>query len=1072
MQKITREAIRRMASSETVYYRGMRYYAAHAVSDVTWNENNSQYRSVVHGGNQYVVTIQVTEEGEWLYTCNCPSHIKQKGACKHVVATLLFIADYQQRENVRENLDTKDKTAYQIIEYFQKREFRRLSPTYYHLGLRLSIPGLLKKQNTKAYLSLYAGADKMYKVTNTRKFIEDYYEEHDIRLGKQFYFIPGECTFDEASAAVMSYLTEIYEIQETLGKTYYSNLFSRQEMVLSKNMLVKLLHLARGLECQLSLFGKDAGMTGIVEGSPELSIDMKMDGEELIVSSDGEKPLHALAEDGSILYYDNMIYLPEREFVCNLLPFYSSLFCPGEHQIDFRGENKKRFIEKVLPVIKKSMEVQVPEKLRESYIVEALHPQIYLDISQMRKKYYISARLEFCYGDYKVNPLVEEYASGDIILVRDKEEEERLISILYGLNFQVQGEYFLLKNENDIFEMMTERMSELTDHFEVFYSKEYKNHGIRKMGTMSASIRLDTDINLLEIDLEYAQIPQEELEAFFRSVQLKRKYYRLKDGAFIDLTKEDTQLHSLRWMLENEREASGNVLSFHKSAAMYIEKMLPRGSRLQKQEAYEQLAGDMKHPGQIQWEIPDTVTASLRPYQIVGYQWLKTLAHYGMGGILADDMGLGKTLQAIVYICSFPGQKTLIVCPTSLAYNWQDEFRKFAPSIRTCIVQGTPEEREELITDKRGEYDVWITTYPLIRKDTESYQKQKYDHVFLDEAQFIKNPSSLGAKAVKSIPAANRFALTGTPIENALSELWSIFDFVMPGFFTRYSKFADTYEKPILKEHDQKKMKELRARIQPFVLRRMKKEVLKELPDKIETKRMAEMTAKQKKIYLSYLSRIQTEMRGTGDLTVGGGRMQVLAALTRLRQICCHPGTFIENYHGGSGKLDLLMEQLPGILDGGHSVIIFSQFTSMLNIIAEELQAQGIAFHYLAGATKPEQRKEYVRSFNQGRVKVFLISLKAGGTGLNLTGADTVIHFDPWWNPAVEEQATDRAYRIGQKKKVQVIKLIMKDSIEEKIDALQTRKKLLSENVIEAGEVFVNQLTMEELVELFETSAT
>lgn len=297
MQRITREAIRRMASSETVYYRGMRYYAAHAVSDVTWNENAGQYRSVVHGGNQYVVTIQVSEEGEWLYTCNCPSHVKQKGACKHVVATLLFIADYQQRENVRENLDKKDKTAYQIIEYFQKREFRRLSPTYYHLGLRITIPSLLKKQNAKAYLSLYAGSEKMYKVTNTKKFIADYYEERDIRLGKQFYFIPGECAFDEASASVMSYLTEIYEIQETLGKTYYSNLFSRQEMVLSQNMLVKLLHLAKGLDCQLNLFGKEMGTAQIVEGRPELSLDMQMEGDELRLAQEGGEPLHALSQD-------------------------------------------------------------------------------------------------------------------------------------------------------------------------------------------------------------------------------------------------------------------------------------------------------------------------------------------------------------------------------------------------------------------------------------------------------------------------------------------------------------------------------------------------------------------------------------------------------------------------------------------------------------------------------------------------------------------------------------------------------------------------------------------------------
>jgi SNF2 family DNA or RNA helicase len=339
--------------------------------------------------------------------------------------------------------------------------------------------------------------------------------------------------------------------------------------------------------------------------------------------------------------------------------------------------------------------------------------------------------------------------------------------------------------------------------------------------------------------------------------------------------------------------------------------------------------------------------------------------------------------------------------------------------------------------------------------------------MFLDEAQFIKNPTSLGSKAVKSIAATNRFALTGTPIENALSELWSIFDFVMPGFFTKYSRFHEEYEKPILKVHDEKKMKELRLRIQPFILRRMKKDVLKELPDKIETKRMAEMTAKQQKVYLTYLSRIQAEMRERTDLDVPGGRMQVLAALTRLRQISCHPATFMENYHGGSGKLELLMEILPEILEGGHSVIIFSQFTSMLDIIAGELKEERILFHYLEGATKPEKRREYVKSFNQGKVKVFLISLKAGGTGLNLTGADTVIHFDPWWNPAVEDQATDRAYRIGQKKKVQVIKLIMKDSIEEKIETLQSRKKMLSQNLIEAGEVFVNRLSTEELLELF-----
>ncbi len=1068
MQKITRELIKRMASSERVYYRGMRYYAAHAVSKVTWNEGNGQYKGIVRGGNQYMVMVQSGEDSELKYDCNCPSHIKMNGACKHVVAMLLFISDYQQRESVQESLEGEDKTAYQIIEYFRKREYRGLTPRYYHLGLCITIPSLLKNQNTKAFLGLSAGAEKMYKVSNTKKFIGEYYEEKDITLGKHFHFVAGECAFDEASERVMEYLTEIYEIQETLGKTYYSNLFNRQEMALSKNMLKKLLQLAEGLPCQLSFGGKILEDVQIVQGNPEVSMDLQMKDDVLRVQNGGQQPIFSMTDDGSILLYDNKIYLPTKEYICNLLPFYASVFAYQNRFLDFRGENRKRFIEKVLPVIKKSMSLQVPEEIHKNYIVEPLQPKIYLDINRTKKKFWVSAKIEFCYGQYGINPLKEENQTGDVILVRDREEEDNLTQVLYDLNFQVSDELFILKNEEEIFFLMTEKIQLLTDKFEVFYSKEYKKLNVKKIGNLSAGIRLNTDINLLEVDLGYTQIPKEELEDFFRSIRLKRRYYRLKNGAFIDLEQEESQLNSLKWFLENGKVGEEGKLSFHQSAAAYLESMFPKNSKISKEESYEKLVEDLKHPEKMVWEIPERIQAVLRPYQEVGYQWLKNLSHYGMGGILADDMGLGKTLQAILYICSYPGEKSLIVCPTSLAYNWQEEFEKFAPSVRTCIVQGTPEEREKIIQETTEDYDVWITTYPLIRKDTKSYQSRSFDHMFLDEAQFIKNPNSLGAKAVKSISAKHRFALTGTPIENTLTELWSIFEFVMPGFLPKYSKFQERYERPILKEQNEKRLKELKMRIQPFVLRRMKKDVLKELPDKIETKRMAEMTSKQKKIYLSYLSRIQAEIQEQSSLQTGEGRMQVLAALTRLRQICCHPATFIENYHGGSGKMDLLMEQLPGILEGGHSVIIFSQFTTMLNLIAEELDEQQIVYYYLSGSTKPEQRKQYVKEFNQGKGKVFLISLKAGGTGLNLTGADTVIHFDPWWNPAVEEQATDRAYRIGQKKKVQVIKLIMKDSIEEKIDALQKRKKLLSENMIEAGEVFVNQLSMEELMELFQ----
>ena len=863
----------------------------------------------------------------------------------------------------------------------------------------------------------------------------------------------------------MAYLTEIYEIQETLGKTYYSNLFNRQELVVSQNMLCKLLRLAEGLHCDIILRDKKMENMEIMCSNPKLSMELQMEDEVLSLHDMGQEPMISICEDGSILCYQGGIYLPDMEFLANLRPFFTTLFGKKQSELEFRGENMGSFIEKVLPVIKKTMNIQVPEKIKDHYIVEQLQPKLYFDIDRSRQRPVLVARMIFAYGEHEVNPLQDEH-KGSYILVRDREEEEQLLRLMYDKHFSVRREQFVLTKEDDIFQLMTEGMQDLCRQFEVFYSKEYKANSIKKVGMLSAGIRLNTDINLLEMDVDYGHIPKEELRDFFRSIKLKKKYYRLKSGAFINLMTEDKQIDELRDLLSIGEVTEDNKIAFSQTAVMEVDELLPHTQRITRDAGYKQLLEDLKNPDKTNWELPNGMEDILRPYQITGYRWLCSLAHYGMGGILADDMGLGKTLQTITYVLANPGTRTLIVCPTSLAYNWQDEFSKFAPQIATQIISGTPQERADLM-QQSTDVPVWITTYPLIRKDVDLYKAQIFDACFIDEAQFIKNPTSLGAKAVKAVQAKHRFALTGTPIENTLSELWSIFDFVMPGFFGRYRQFEECYEKPILRDHDSVQMQKLRRKIRPFVLRRMKKEVLTELPNKIETRRMAEMGAKQRKIYESYLARIQMELAGDEENTPGGNRMQVLAALTRLRQICCHPATFASNYHGGSGKLDLLMEQLPDILEGGHSVIVFSQFTSMLSIIAHELKQRNIPFFYLAGSTSAQERKREVKEFNRGEVKVFLISLKAGGTGLNLTGADTVIHFDPWWNPAVEDQATDRAYRIGQKKKVQVIKYVMKYSIEEKIYELQKRKKQLSDQLIQAGESFVTQLTMEEIKELF-----
>lgn len=1068
MNYISKEMIRSLASSEHVYTRGVRYYITHAVSDVTWNEHRHQYRALVRGQGTYTVSITLNEDGSLVHTCTCPSHSQFKGACRHVVAVLLFISDYQMRMmSTDSERSPEDISAYKIIEYFRKREYEITPESCYRISCELNIPSILGASDSKAYARFYAGETRMYKIGNIKKFISDYYSGKNIVLGKKFNFIHGQCLFDKRSVSVLDYLHEIYEIQENLGKTYYSDILNSQETVLSPEMAYKLMKLFTGTEINLRVFGKLYEHVKLTDGNPDVGIKIAMKKDEISITALQEGKLTALDTAGRTFLYGNNLYLTDQDFRGVLLPFFNSLFLKKDSEVIFRGVNKNNFIENVLPEIKNTIELDIPESLSHVYVIESLKPQIRLDMETRGGRHTVRGTVTFVYGKYKVNPLEQVTVPDSKILVRDRQEEERLTRLLYELNFSVDRDSFILKDEESIFLLLTEKSRMLTDNFEVFYSKNYRAVSVKKPGAMSVRVKADTDINILELDIDYQSVPKEELKDFFRSVRLRKKYYRLKDGSFIDLFHENHQTEVIRDLLENTDKVKNSSLTFSTNRVMYIEDRLKSARHIERDAIYSNLYNDLLHPEKKEWEVPDKITAVLRPYQVEGYRWLKTLAHYRLGGILADDMGLGKTLQSIAYIVSEPGSRTIVVCPTSLAYNWQEEFEKFAPFVKTAIIEGTPEERKEKISRAYRESQVTITTYPLIRKDIKYYEDLKYDAAFIDEAQYIKNQASLSARAVKSINATHRFALTGTPVENSLSELWSVFEFIMPGFFPGYSKFCTIYEKPVVKDNDQEVLKNLRRKVGPFILRRMKKDVLRELPDKIETKLMAEMTKKQRKIYIAYLSRIQDEILEKESLTESGDKMQILSALTRLRQICCHPSTFIENYTGGSGKMDLLMEKLPPMLEAGHSVIIFSQFTSMLSIIASALDEKDIGYFYLSGATSPADRKQFVKDFNAGLVKVFLISLKAGGTGLNLTGADTVIHFDPWWNPAVEQQATDRAYRIGQHKKVQVIKLITMDSIEEKIYDIQKKKQKLSDNIIESGGVFINKLSSSEIKELF-----
>ncbi len=1077
MLRLSRTGIRNLAASDLVFSRGLQYYKGNRIVNAAFSKTSKQYRFIVKGSYNYNVVITEGENGNFDYNCNCPTHLKEKGACKHVVASLLFLLKYQEKSQMKEPKSPEEKRAFQVLDYFANQDETKTVGEIFHIEATITIPGMLRSNSGYAYLTLYAGSSRLYKVQSLKKFLVDYMTKENIVLGKDFKFVAGESEFDKSSAALLDYLLEIYEIQDAIDNSTNTKLFNKSQLQLTKNMLVKLLKTIGKSTFTLELYQKKYEDIKFLQGNPNIKYDLDIFEDTVMFDYKDREPVIPISEDGELFYFDGFIYLPNPKFIRNFVPFYNTLG-KEKRALVFKGDNKQRFLEEVLPILHDTMDITIPESLKSRYLDLDLKARVYFD----KYKNSIKAELKFCYGEYEFN-CFEDPKTDSYIIVRKKEEEYKIMQLFDDLDFEAHSSFYLLKNDNSIFEFLTGRIDELGQVCELYYSDSFKNMGIRSTGNFTVGIKVNSDIDLLELDINYEDISKEELKNLFRSFQLKKKYYRLKDGSFINL--DDTGIEKINDILDSLNVIPKNIeedgIKLSKSSAFYLKDALEDVDFIVKtDEEYHKLIDSILSPEVNEYEVSKNINAELRPYQMVGYRWLRTLAKSNLGGILADDMGLGKTLQSISYMASIldEHQETknsneskdavhfLVVCPTSLVYNWLDEIENFAPKLRATVISGNPQERQEMI-ERIKEFDVLITSYPLIRRDIVHYQKISFHTVFIDEAQFIKNAASQNAQSVKLIQSKHRFALTGTPIENSLSELWSIFDFIMPNYLMSHSKFVNRFEKQILKD-DKEAMENLNRRIRPFVLRRMKKDVLSELPEKIEEKILTEMTDEQWKVYMTYLESVRNDLYS--DIVTGSleqNRMRILAALTRLRQICCHPSTFIDNYTGGSGKLELLLEVVSDAIANEHRILIFSQFTSMLKIIEEELKKRHIEYFYLEGSTNVAERNDYVKRFNQGEGQVFLISLKAGGTGLNLTGADTVIHYDPWWNPAVEEQATDRVYRIGQKNNVHVIKLLTRNSIEEKIYKLQKRKKQLSDSIITSKEVFINHLTKEELEELF-----
>ena len=726
----------------------------------------------------------------------------------------------------------------------------------------------------------------------------------------------------------------------------------------------------------------------------------------------------------------------------------------------------------IVPELTESVKLTEPDR---EEIIQFLPPEVsfrfFLDVEEgtpvCRAMADYGDRASFALTDWKTQKMTSTDFRDQIrestVLLRVEEFFPELLE---------DGSLASSPDEDSVYRVLTEGVETLWRMGEVMSTDRFDGLTVRKSIRIQVGVSVESELMDLKISSEDVSLA--ELAEILNSYKLKKKYHRLKNGDFIRMDESIGELAALTDTLQLSRKdlLSGDV-SVPSYRALYLEQMLENAQEIYtaRDRHYRRLIKDFNAVKDSDYEIPTELRQVLRGYQVYGYKWLRTLAGCGFGGILADEMGLGKTLQIIAVLLAEKQEgsigTSLIICPASLVYNWAEEFHRFAPELTVCPVEGNQTERNEII-EHGGKWDVLISSYDHLKRDVQAYEEKVFLYEVLDEAQFIKNQSTASAKAVKVIRAKHRFALTGTPIENRLSELWSIFDFLMPGFLYRYETFRKEMEKPIAKEGSEEASLRLKRMVSPFILRRLKTEVLKDLPEKVEESHIVRFGEEQQKLYDAQVLRMKNLLEKENEESFRKSKIQILAELTRIRQICCDPALLFENYDGGSAKMEACMDLVRSAMEGEHRILLFSQFTSMLDLLKERLGQEKIPYYEITGATPKKERLHLVSEFNNGDVPLFLISLRAGGTGLNLTGADIVIHYDPWWNAAAQNQATDRAHRIGQQKPVTVFKLIAKDSIEEKIQQLQEKKLNLADEIIGGEQVSFSSLTREDLLEMIQ----
>ena len=1022
--------IRRICS-QTIYKRGTEYFKKGRVHLKT--RMPDEFTATVDGTERYSVHVKFDGDKITDSICTCPYYRTMGYTCKHIVAAL--ITRRKELEKSEDYSSENDRLAADLC-----NEFEAYETEIYHVGITVRITPVSGRISCGVSIRIY-NSETDVRIDSPENFLAALCAGDGYLLGRNLLFEPGKCRFDESSEKIINLLMKIYESRAE--SEIYTPCVG--EITVGPAAAKELLRLSEAVDSEYIIDGSLYRNMEFLHENPDILLDVTAMNQSITVSLT-ESGI-ALVPDGSIFFCEGRIFYTTQEWRQWFMPFYRNMISVHRTELEFAGKNSVEFAKNVLPNIKSKPGV-VCYNVDEIVVNEKPCFEIYTDTFKSG----ISAVIKIIYGSISVTEPSDSVVT-DKILIRNEKEESLILSYFSG--FHISGERFILTDEEKIFEFLTESLPDLSAKAKIIKSDSFKALTETPMPDISAAVGYDDKVDLLKFTVG-SSLSEKELKDILRAYCSNCGYYRFKNGSFLDFSREKETMGLLSEISELSPGLLKGEHRISKFYALYLAAESEKGI-VGADKSFSKMISKAMH---TYARIPDYLKDVLRDYQKSGVHWMKQLSLLGLGGILADDMGLGKTIQVIAFVMSEnPEKPALIVVPSSLTYNWLNEINKFAPTARAAIIDGKKEERSSSLEDIDN-YDFIITSYALLRRDCEEYKNLKFSYCFIDEAQNIKNARTKNAKAVKTINADRYFALTGTPIENSLSELWSIFDFIMHGYLPPNSEFSAKYEKG--GEH---LLQELRSRVAPFILRRMKSDVLAELPEKIENTIYSEFESEQKDIYAAFLSAARGEL---DEITqTGSNAVRILSLLTRLRQICCHTGLINPDYKKESGKLTLLKDIVGPAVGSGHRILIFSQFTSMLEIIKKSLLSEDISCFYLDGSTPVSERVSMAQRFNGGERQVFLISLKAGGTGLNLTGADTVIHYDPWWNPAVTDQASDRAYRIGQTKAVQIIKLVTKNSIEEQILKLSEKKRGLADNVIRQNGSLLSALTRDELLSLF-----